>query len=385
MPQPFASQYVTRRTFREASVLAGVDSPTVSGRETSMVEMCMSTLPSADPTPFAAGEPAVWVPEATPVHRWEEFDGVSLEGIPDVEAVADWVNALAAATEDVDADSEDWALAGRGVVLVAQDKEWAEVLLHRYTVAAGLTPVVVDADDIERLEPGALEQHAPAVCLLKPGRWLAADDPNESSEERAATSALRDRILALFSRFDVEQPVVFVTIADEVADLHESLRTVKRFDRFLHIPQRDDATWGAWLLACLGEEQFGPSIHGALSLAGRVFAREFETPRRRSLALLALARRVAARQRPLEFVDLIDLCARGFVEGALRAEEEERHCVAVHEAGHAVMVMVETGFRAVPEYSSIMPSLARGHDRCGGALGAPTVGAQLPGTPSGGA
>jgi hypothetical protein len=299
-----------------------------------------------------------WIPDASPVDRWEEFDCIAVEDNAGLQMVADWVNAVEALARDGEEEADAWALAGRGVLLVTEDDEWAEVVLHRCTVDAGLTPVVVDADDIERLHPGALEELAPAVCLLRPGRWMAAEAPSdESPEERDAATGLRERVAALFAGFDAERPVVFVTIVETMGALHESLRTAQQFDRFFHVPPRDAAAWGAWLMSRLGEARCGDSIRGALALAGSVFSRTFETPRRRALALLALARRAAARQQPLEFVDLSDLCARGFVEGALPLTDDERHRVAVHEAGHAVMVMVEAGFREVPEYSSIIPSL----------------------------
>ncbi len=60
----------------------------------------------------------------------------------------------------------------------------------------------------------------------------------------------------------------------------------------------------------------------------------------------------------MEFVDLVNLTLRGFEEAELPSTEIEaiRRQTAYHEAGHALVAVIDSDGQNVPEYSSILPS-----------------------------
>lgn len=309
------------------------------------LEACGEPAGPTRPTPMPGGTAACLAAALSP------------EEIPGVEPLAGWVRELATLAATGVQDAEAWALAGTAVVIVSPDVPWTEAVLARLASEHGLALGTVEPAGLPGLEPEAAAPDAPALLLLRHGAWAQPADPEADDETRALAAAGRARVEALLDGFDAESPVVLVTIMGSLTgDIDVELRRVGGFERFISLPGRTDALWGRWLVAELGEDQVAPSLTRAAGLAGAVFAHQFETERRRALAIRQLRRRGHLRGTPVEFLDVVDLCARGFVEGVPHVNPADRKHVAVHEAGHVVLAMVSSDWTEVPEYSSIIPS-----------------------------
>lgn len=132
-------------------------------------------------------------------------------------------------------------------------------------------------------------------------------------------------------------------------------------DACLNVLRRVDPTMEAHGLAFierLGRENCAESITQSPGKIGMLYSSEYETERRRALMMLCLRRLIAREQRPIEFLDVVNMSQRGYAEtDHLPAEPEvSRRHTAYHEAGHATMTIIDSNGENVLEFSSIVPS-----------------------------
>jgi cell division protease FtsH len=192
---------------------------------------------------------------------------------------------------------------------------------------------------------------------LEPTPWLADPGTIEDAEQREMALDLQARLAAWMQDFDPAHPIVIATVGSEVPDIAESLRTVGLFDRFFRIPAPSMEAYGREFVERVGPSLCAPSIVNALGKVGLLYSGHFETERRRALALMRLRRLVEREHRPLELVDLVNLTLQGFAEEESHAPTsgEVRRQVAYHEAGHAVVAMVDSKGENIPEFVTVVP------------------------------
>src|SRR6185312_5511832 len=108
----------------------------------------------------------------------------------------------------------------------------------------------------------------------------------------------------------------------------------------------------------VGAAHCDESITGQSAKVGKLVRCMYEDERRLKLAALRTRRFVARSGRPLEFLDLVNLAHCGFAEADALPAPAERFSrqTAYHEAGHAVVAVIDSRGENIPEFASIRPT-----------------------------
>ncbi|MGH7653543.1 MAG: hypothetical protein ACREN6_02665 [Gemmatimonadaceae bacterium] len=285
---------------------------------------------------------------------WECFPGSSR-----LQAWAYELLAACEAAETAQGADVDWDLTGRAALVVSDEMRGCRAALQLVAADAGMQFVFVPEDELFD-QPSLAERQlaAPMLVCLEPGDWLGASKGGERTEKSEAIERFRAQLAQWVRDFDPAHPVVFATSAFTITDLPESLREAGLFDRFFSLPAPTMVALGNTIINRIGREQCAESITASPGKVGRLFRMEYDSDRREALALLRLRRLLASETRALEFLDLANMAARGFVEEDVPptdARETNRN-TAYHEAGHAAVAVIDSNGKNTPDYISIVPS-----------------------------
>lgn len=282
------------------------------------------------------------------VKPWDDIAGADL--------LQPWSQELKAAL--LAKDAEEWRDVGRAVVLVADDEQRCKEALQRVALDASMRYVVFEDDDVMDLPPrAAFAASAPALIFLAPGRWLIDRQKGDSDEVAVKFSDFQKRLVHWIKAFDVSMPVVLCTMVYELGDMADAMDGLDRFDRYFALPPLTHADRGAEFIEKLGPARCGESITAAPDKLGKLLDDKYKLNERCALALLYLRRLSRRVQRPIEFLDLMHMTTHGFGEESAveHGNDDVRRQIAVHEAGHAAMAILDSAGRNVPDYCSILP------------------------------
>lgn len=285
------------------------------------------------------------------IRPWRRFIGS--------EPIKAWAEDLGKAISS-NGDMGVWELAGRAAIIVNEDKNYCRELLKRVAADNNMQFISIAAADVmEMSPPSGLKGMAPAIVYLEPGRWMrgkADSDEAESKTEsvRKFQSELGDQL----GGFDPKFPVIYVASVAKLESVASRLMRVGRFERFLCLPNEDLEMLAKDFLADVGREICSETLNNSLKKIGSILKSEMDDADKRKLAALYLRRQYQREQRRLEFVDLVHAVTYKLQEEKQTKNESDelRKYVAIHEAGHAVVAVVDSGGKNIPEYASIIPS-----------------------------
>lgn len=271
-------------------------------------------------------------------------------------SLATWVgelNALAA----MEAARRPWDLVGRAVVMFHKDRQFAIAMLRGVARDAGLAFREADGDEwMAAVRGGTYPEHSePTLFFFPPGEWSA---PLEGLSPSA--SELRDfqeRLPRYLSAFPPEQRVIFATWAEEAGEISPALRSAGAFDRrFIFAAQAYEAR-GQRFLEGVGTEICETSLLSSPGKVGKLLDMEFDDPRREGLLGLAMRRLAYREGRRLRFQDLVRFGTYGTSDGDRLPTPSAATLarVALHEAGHVVVSVIDSAGRNIPEFASVIP------------------------------
>ncbi len=306
----------------------------------------------------------------------QHADGAGWERFPGSGALRAWAGELRDAHLGVPCGAEHWDMLGRAAMLIGPEPACtaalrqvageARMILVRIAPdkALDLVPqtlfTVGDTEDVTGPSPTeAWRQLSPVIVHLERGPWMREKPEGADDGTAPAMRHFRSCLARWIGEFDCARPVVIVTSADEVPDMAESLRQVGLFDRFLQVAPTTLAAQGQDFIERIGAAQCGESITQSPAKVGNLVRSTYGEERRLKLVVLRTRRFIARNERRLEFLDLVNLAHCGFVEAdALPAPADRfRRQTAYHEAGHAVVAVIESGGENIPECASIAPTV----------------------------
>lgn len=281
---------------------------------------------------------------------WERFVGV--------DPIKVWAEDLkkSVATKS---DMDQWALTGRSAVIINSDEGYCRELLKRIAADTGMNFISVTSDEVMNLpDSSVFRTMAPVLVYLEPGRWmLAKAEEEESEEDFEHVEKFQYRLIESMRKFKPAKPVVFAVMAYQVDDVSQKLRQVGLFERYFAIPKRSLEMVAEDFICRIGKNLCDESLSNDLGKVGQLISWSFGDTEQQDLALLNLRRIQARRGEKLGFIDLVHIATHSMTE-----EEEpqarnvdERRQVAYHEAGHAVIAMLESSGKDIPDYTSIVP------------------------------
>jgi len=295
------------------------------------------------------GEVEIPEPIMAEAPPWERIAGADF--------LKSWVAELKAAC--VAKDAKEWRLTGQALVMVTEDPVYCQSVLLRVAADAGFRFVTITADDVMTMpSPVALRRLAPVLIYLEPGRWCLSRQEDESEELSNEVRGFQSKLVNWLGAFDPNRPVLLATSQTVLGRMSELIDGSGRFDRYLALPSQNMEARGETFLDDLGRDCCGQSLIDAPGKLGKLISDCPNTLEWRELVLLYLHRLHRRSGRPIEFLDMMHLATHGFAELAevdTTDNTEERRQIAVHEAGHAAVAILDSGGLNIPDYCSIVP------------------------------
>lgn len=289
----------------------------------------------------------------------------SLTGLlPADSAMRRWAQELRTLLDKRCADETDWQLQGHAVLLEGELLEEVPALLAEVALIAGLPLHVFSAANVvEQFLPwiGELPDDVPALVYLTPGEWMdpsapgTAGGPPDSAGDSCADAflrALQDLIQGLSTR-----PVVLVTAGRGFEQLCVCLRQAGYFDRRIRLPEWNADSRAGEFLRELGPELADESLYAKPRRLGALLKAVFPDRRRRQLTILALKRLARHQQRRVGFTDLVQMATQGTTEeDPMPTDSASRYRTAVHEAGHALILHLDSSAMSAPDFCTAIRS-----------------------------
>ena len=282
----------------------------------------------------------------------------SWDRLPGTQCLARWAEELRDAIAG-GADAAAWRLVGSGAAIEYKDIDLCETVLRRVARDAGLRFVSVPADEVMNISLDAscpFPAMAPVMIYLEPGDWMLKINAEKQGQQLAdSVRDFRNALKSFMLDFNPRQPVLVATATRDLDDIVPLLRAPGLFDRRFIVRPPTTVEAGLAFLDQLGLDICSPSLADSSHKVG-IVVQDYPTIRVRELHLLHLQRKAAREKRWLEFIDLVELGVRGSVEGDEPPPRNDAfpRLVAVHEAGHAAVAMIDSAGGDIPEYLSII-------------------------------
>lgn len=280
---------------------------------------------------------------------WPEFGHVG--------RIKDWAKELRK-IKDSQPTANDWRLVGRAVVISHPVEELRTPLVQQIAHEAGYGYVALSGEDffewVHDLKPVPYEN--PVIIHVSQHVWSGKIDDDKKAAEELVDFQTREIPKYLASLLD-NQAIVFVVTGKSYADLVPPLRSVGSFDRRFDVAEFTPVEIGTWFLGQIGLELCEESLYLEPCKVGKLVSDEFDDRRRQRLIALHLQRLAHREDRKLCFDDLVYFAVHGGSETEHTPEEDAsmRHRIAVHEAGHALISIIDSNGRNIPDYASITP------------------------------
>jgi len=274
-----------------------------------------------------------------------------------VQVIKNWVSEVIDLTQ-TKASLNDWNLVGHAIVLIHNDVDDCRKILQRAAADIGFDFTYFDEHFIQENFSGesiSAQCDKATLVYLEPGNWMKNVEEIESQDSETLRT-LQDNISHMVRQFSPELPIIFCTSIEKYEDLSTKFRKQGLFDRrFLVIKPSLEET-AINFLEGLGPDICGDSLKGDLGKLGKLIDLEFDDKRRLGLVTIRLQRLARREKRKVEFLDLVEIAMRGSVESDVYPEKtpEVLRYVAVHEAGHATVAILDSRGENVPEYATII-------------------------------
>ena len=264
-----------------------------------------------------------------------------------------WAAELSLIRESASPSPADWVLVGRAVMIVNNNESHVHNIVHQVANQSGYVLRTIDADDVfKTFAEGFLEVSEPTIMFMKQGVWSAEDKNHKNSEE---IRAFQESFGSLLAEIPSEKALIFVTYGDEYVSLAENLRSEGAFDRRFYIDDVSLTDRAEMLFAHLSADLCGDTLLSAPEKVGQLLECEVDSERRIGLVSLALKRLAHREKRKVEYMDLLHFALHGTAECVIEsAAEAQKYNIAVHEAGHALVSMLDSDGQDVPDYAGIV-------------------------------
>ncbi len=272
-------------------------------------------------------------------------------------------------------NTKEWNLAGRAIVLLEEDdSETVSRLVHAISDSSlkgrkGIANLELDfnlalchitmeqfkeSDEslpISQNEKGIELVYIDKEILMK--RWWTGSEERQRLSERAVKS-----LTHWIMQSSPDRPVVFVlslTEEEYFLELAPELRQMNLIDRRIHIREKSSADIGKDFIRKVGIAKCDNTILGQPKIIGNVLKSSSFDNRRIGLLVIAMRRLAFREQRKLSFTDMVAFVANGTSEYAKEKPDNDLiHRVAVHEAGHALIAIMDSDGKNIPDYVDVI-------------------------------
>jgi hypothetical protein len=256
-------------------------------------------------------------------------------------------------------------LAGRAVMIECPDASACREILPGIAQLAGLQYQTLTSDQVftwledERNDGSLIRGDAlgvPTLAYLPIECFIKNDDKSDKNQYGWEVPSWLRLSRALHAA-NLDSPLVIVVIGKQYLDLSEELRAAQGFDRRFTIPKASPLERFKEFVDEISTETCDNSIIGHPEKVGVLLSHAFPDKRRLGLLVMSVKRLAARESRPISYKDLVTFSARGTGDMALwpHLNEKNLYRTAVHEAGHALIAILDSDGVNIPDYVSISP------------------------------
>ncbi len=271
----------------------------------------------------------------------------------------DWGNEVKDAVES-SANEEDWDLIGHAISIITSNEDDCATMLKSIAGNAGLNFIEMNWKQVLTTFSNSEFSASitkPSLVYLKHGAWMMQlDEYKRLDSDELEFDLVQENICQAVKSFSLEVPVLYVISVNDLDNLSEKFRQADLFDRRFIIQNLTYEEKGRRFIRLVGENICDNSLINNYQRLGKLINLEFKDKRRQELIALALKRLSRRQDRRVTFVDLVDMAMRGSAEsdGFPDKTEGQLNQVAIHEAGHAVVAIIDSDGRNIPDYASIL-------------------------------
>lgn len=255
------------------------------------------------------------------------------------------------------ANADQWSITGRAAMILQETSVFHTSILSKIASTSGMNFIVSTSEDFVQMvkSDSYPTQKCPALIYIPQGEWSAA--PTKETPLNTEILNFRKTLPAYLRRIPSEHPIVFITSGEAYSDLDESLRQVGSFDRRFLIPPLSLEAKGERFIDLVGRNICSASLISHPGKIGKLLTINFDDMRRQELIVLGMKRHFSKNSKKLEFDDLVFFSIHGSVETQQIKESNKTLLkrIAVHEAGHALVAVIDSKGANIPEYITVIP------------------------------
>ena len=291
--------------------------------------------------------------DATEAESWEKLGHVDV--------IRNWAGEVFDPFEVI-ADVDQWLLIGRAVTIIHEDVDYCREIYKRVAKDTTSQFVVIPAEKVISIfsQYDHLCNEGPQLIYLEPGPWMQEFNPDTSTVDKATFDTVQQKIINFIIGSDPFPLVIIGTSTNEYEKFHSKFRQDHLFNRRFAVTKPSYEESAKVFLDNIGLSICDESLTNELPKVGKLLDIDFNDKRRQGIVALALKRVAKRESRLLNFKDLVYVAVHGTMESdpIVNNNKDSIRRVAIHEAGHAVIAIVDSEGANFPDYLSAMPTHA---------------------------
>ena len=241
-----------------------------------------------------------------------------------------------------------WEMLGHGLVIEDGDSDLCEKYLKTICQNLNVEFMVLPSVNVSKINENLANISTPLIIFIEPDDWYLNESEGEQSLE--SQQAIRNFMTSLMGK-----PVVLILMADEYIDIAKKFRHQGMFDRHVEWLKPKPEFIIDDLMALVGPGVIESSVMEPPNRLGCLLSVYYAPYRRLGILAIALKRRAYHRSKKIDWADIYHIVASGTGEGFNLPNKIQQENVANHEAGHALIMMLESNCQNVPDIASIQP------------------------------
>jgi hypothetical protein len=259
-----------------------------------------------------------------------------------------WVTQLSHAAKQ-DYTNHQWELLGHGLVIETKDYDLTEEYARLACESIGVEFELInysqtlDFDELSKINP-----LAPKIFFVEEDDWYLASCEDDEALNKQSN-------LARYISSLKEEPIIFIITVESYEEVSIKFRRQGLFDRHIKWLKPQPKLMAEDLIESLGTELFEESVLNSMHRLGCLLCEEFSISRKYGLLKSALKRVNYFENRKISWGDLFRIVSNGTGEGHEIPKYIDYNKIAVHEAGHALVAIVESRGENIPDVTTILP------------------------------
>jgi hypothetical protein len=241
-----------------------------------------------------------------------------------------------------------WETLGHGLVVEGDDSDGCERLIRLISEQINVEYQYLNSQQISDIDLVCGKDFPyPKIVFIESSNWIHSTSDDDES-------LLMQKKIADFIKGLEKKPIVCILVVDNYDDIATCFRYQGIFDRHLQWEEPKPEFIGRDLVDLVGQDKFDASILNAIYRLGCILCSDFSVSRRIGMLASALKRIAHFQDRQIQWQDIYRIVVSGTGDGYESTRNKNELQVSVHEAGHALMTILESDSRNLPEIATIL-------------------------------